>query len=107
MGQALAGAFLKAGHPTTVWNRTTSKAGQLAISTARMLRFSSTDWATFRPPAWVKAARNWVRMSSSISSEASRRTAPTSPGSAFARVSSRHSNARCSPALSQSSDKTF
>ncbi|QGZ52411.1 MULTISPECIES: NAD(P)-dependent oxidoreductase [Streptomyces] len=29
MGQALAGAFLKAGHPTTVWNRTASKADQL------------------------------------------------------------------------------
>ncbi|WP_433331693.1 NAD(P)-dependent oxidoreductase [Spirillospora sp. CA-294931] len=29
MGQALAGAFLKAGHPTTVWNRTASKADAL------------------------------------------------------------------------------
>jgi 3-hydroxyisobutyrate dehydrogenase-like beta-hydroxyacid dehydrogenase len=29
MGQALAGAFLAAGHPTTVWNRTPSKANQL------------------------------------------------------------------------------
>ncbi|TGB15676.1 NAD(P)-binding domain-containing protein [Streptomyces sp. MZ04] len=34
MGQALAGAFLKAGHPTTVWNRTTSKAGQLVADGA-------------------------------------------------------------------------
>jgi 3-hydroxyisobutyrate dehydrogenase-like beta-hydroxyacid dehydrogenase len=35
MGQALAGAFLKAGHPTTVWNRTTSKADQLVAEGAR------------------------------------------------------------------------
>ncbi|MEU2032299.1 NAD(P)-dependent oxidoreductase [Nocardia amamiensis] len=36
MGQALAGAFLKAGHPTTVWNRTTSKADQLVAEGARL-----------------------------------------------------------------------
>ncbi|GGV24982.1 3-hydroxyisobutyrate dehydrogenase [Streptomyces longisporoflavus] len=35
MGQALAGAFLKAGHPTTVWNRTASKAAQLAAAGAQ------------------------------------------------------------------------
>ncbi|GGX61905.1 NAD(P)-dependent oxidoreductase [Streptomyces hiroshimensis] len=29
MGQALAGAFLKAGHPTTVWNRSADKAAAL------------------------------------------------------------------------------
>ncbi|MCC3769959.1 NAD(P)-dependent oxidoreductase [Streptomyces sp. UNOC14_S4] len=29
MGQALAGAFLKAGHPTTVWNRSADKAAEL------------------------------------------------------------------------------
>ncbi|MFB4314867.1 NAD(P)-dependent oxidoreductase [Actinomadura sp. 21ATH] len=29
MGGALAGAFLRAGHPTTVWNRTTAKADDL------------------------------------------------------------------------------
>ncbi|MFF2809400.1 NAD(P)-dependent oxidoreductase [Streptomyces sp. NPDC058000] len=34
MGQALAGAFLKAGHPTTVWNRTASKADQLVAEGA-------------------------------------------------------------------------
>lgn len=34
MGRALAGAFLKAGHPTTVWNRTTSKADQLVAEGA-------------------------------------------------------------------------
>ncbi|MEU6821570.1 NAD(P)-binding domain-containing protein [Streptomyces atriruber] len=35
MGQALAGAFLRAGHPTTVWNRTASKADQLVAEGAR------------------------------------------------------------------------
>jgi 3-hydroxyisobutyrate dehydrogenase-like beta-hydroxyacid dehydrogenase len=34
MGQALAGAFLKAGHPTTVWNRTAAKAGRLVAEGA-------------------------------------------------------------------------
>ncbi|GGT04952.1 3-hydroxyisobutyrate dehydrogenase [Streptomyces kurssanovii] len=34
MGQALAGAFLKAGHPTTVWNRTAAKADQLVADGA-------------------------------------------------------------------------
>ncbi|MGW5642602.1 NAD(P)-dependent oxidoreductase [Saccharopolyspora sp. NPDC003752] len=36
MGQALAGAFLKAGHPTTVWNRTTAKANRLVAAGARL-----------------------------------------------------------------------
>ncbi|MGW6273977.1 NAD(P)-dependent oxidoreductase [Streptomyces sp. NPDC055060] len=36
MGQALAGAFLKAGHPTTVWNRTASKADQLIARGAQL-----------------------------------------------------------------------
>ncbi|MER6349768.1 NAD(P)-dependent oxidoreductase [Streptomyces sp. NPDC001595] len=36
MGQALASAFLKAGHPTTVWNRTVSKADQLVAQGARL-----------------------------------------------------------------------
>ncbi|WP_059010502.1 NAD(P)-dependent oxidoreductase [Streptomyces specialis] len=36
MGQALAGAFLKAGHPTTVRNRTPSKADQLVARGARL-----------------------------------------------------------------------
>ncbi|WP_433469468.1 NAD(P)-dependent oxidoreductase [Spirillospora sp. CA-128828] len=35
MGQALAGAFLKAGYPTTVWNRTASKADRLVAEGAR------------------------------------------------------------------------
>ncbi|MBF6470639.1 MULTISPECIES: NAD(P)-dependent oxidoreductase [Nocardia] len=36
MGRALAGAFLRAGHPTTVWNRTTAKADQLMTEGARL-----------------------------------------------------------------------
>lgn len=36
MGRALAGAFLKAGHPTTVWNRTTAKADPLVAEGARL-----------------------------------------------------------------------
>ncbi|MFD1545615.1 NAD(P)-dependent oxidoreductase [Nonomuraea guangzhouensis] len=36
MGRALAGAFLKAGHPTTVWNRTTSRADHLVAEGARL-----------------------------------------------------------------------
>ncbi|MEV7195934.1 NAD(P)-binding domain-containing protein [Streptomyces sp. NPDC093510] len=36
MGQALAAAFLRAGHPTTVWNRTAAKAGQLVADGARL-----------------------------------------------------------------------
>ncbi|MEY7972117.1 NAD(P)-dependent oxidoreductase [Saccharomonospora xinjiangensis] len=35
MGQALAGAFLKAGHPVTVWNRTASKADRLVAEGAQ------------------------------------------------------------------------
>ncbi|MEV3921430.1 NAD(P)-dependent oxidoreductase [Actinomadura coerulea] len=35
MGQALAGTFLKAGHPVTVWNRTASKADPLLDAGAR------------------------------------------------------------------------
>ncbi|KDN72787.1 6-phosphogluconate dehydrogenase [Streptomyces olindensis] len=36
MGQALAAAFLRAGHPTTVWNRTASKADRLVAEGARL-----------------------------------------------------------------------
>ncbi|MFF5917377.1 NAD(P)-dependent oxidoreductase [Streptomyces flavochromogenes] len=36
MGQALAGAFLGAGHPTTVWNRTRSKAAALVAAGAHL-----------------------------------------------------------------------
>ncbi|WP_435971796.1 NAD(P)-dependent oxidoreductase [Streptomyces sp. Qhu_M48] len=36
MGQALAAAFLKAGHPTTVWNRSAAKADALVAQGARL-----------------------------------------------------------------------
>ncbi|MFH8900594.1 NAD(P)-dependent oxidoreductase [Streptomyces coeruleorubidus] len=36
MGSALAGAFLRAGHPTTVWNRTTAKADDLVARGATL-----------------------------------------------------------------------
>ncbi|WP_410657811.1 NAD(P)-dependent oxidoreductase [Amycolatopsis sp. lyj-112] len=36
MGRALAAAFLNAGHPTTVWNRTPAKADQLVDEGARL-----------------------------------------------------------------------
>ncbi|GAA5082099.1 3-hydroxyisobutyrate dehydrogenase-like beta-hydroxyacid dehydrogenase [Thermocatellispora tengchongensis] len=36
MGQALAGAFLRAGHPVTVWNRTPAKAEPLVEQGARL-----------------------------------------------------------------------
>jgi 3-hydroxyisobutyrate dehydrogenase-like beta-hydroxyacid dehydrogenase len=36
MGQALAGAFLRGGHPTTVWNRSAGKAEQLAAQGATL-----------------------------------------------------------------------
>lgn len=36
MGQALAGAFLRNGYPTTVWNRTAAKADQLVADGARL-----------------------------------------------------------------------
>ena len=35
MGQALAGAFLRGGHPTTVWNRTAARAEQLVTEGAK------------------------------------------------------------------------
>jgi 3-hydroxyisobutyrate dehydrogenase-like beta-hydroxyacid dehydrogenase len=36
MGRSLARAFLRAGHPVTVWNRTSSKAAQLVADGARL-----------------------------------------------------------------------
>ncbi|MEU7740949.1 NAD(P)-binding domain-containing protein [Nonomuraea sp. NPDC049158] len=36
MGQALAGAFLRAGYPTTVWNRTAAKAEHLVAQGAKL-----------------------------------------------------------------------
>ncbi|MEU3818902.1 MULTISPECIES: NAD(P)-binding domain-containing protein [unclassified Streptomyces] len=48
MGQALAGAFLRAGHPTTVWNRTAAKADAL-VSEGAALAPSARDALTAGP----------------------------------------------------------
>ncbi|MFC7468445.1 NAD(P)-binding domain-containing protein [Actinomadura keratinilytica] len=50
MGGALAAAFLAAGHPTTVWNRSPGKADALVVRGAR--RAGSVAEA-------VAAARSW------------------------------------------------
>lgn len=51
MGQALAGAFLRDGYPTTVWNRTPAKAGQLVAQGARLA--ASVDDAVAASPLVV------------------------------------------------------
>ncbi|MFB5265314.1 NAD(P)-dependent oxidoreductase [Paenibacillus enshidis] len=48
MGQALAGAFLKAGHPTTVWNRSAGKAAALTAQGA-ILAESAADAVAASP----------------------------------------------------------
>ncbi|PAZ14258.1 6-phosphogluconate dehydrogenase [Streptomyces sp. SA15] len=48
MGQALAGAFLRGGHPTTVWNRTKARAEPLVAQGAR-LADSAADAVTATP----------------------------------------------------------
>lgn len=51
MGQALAGAFLRNGHPTTVWNRTATKAEQLVAQGAKLA--DSADDAVSASPLVV------------------------------------------------------
>ncbi|MGN9843603.1 NAD(P)-dependent oxidoreductase [Nonomuraea sp. H19] len=87
MGKALAAAFVKAGHPTTVWNRTPGKADELiaqgavlAPSAADALRASSlvvvclTDAAAVRqtlgPHRADLAGRTLVNLTSGTSDEA-------------------------------------
>lgn len=48
MGGALAGAFLRAGHPTTVWNRTTAKADDL-VARGATLAGSAADAVAAAP----------------------------------------------------------
>ncbi|MEU9835202.1 NAD(P)-binding domain-containing protein [Streptosporangium sp. NPDC048047] len=48
MGQALAGAFLAAGHPTTVWNRTASRAEPL-VARGAVLAATAADAAAASP----------------------------------------------------------
>lgn len=45
MGGALAGAFLRAGHPTTVWNRTTAKADGLVARGATLAESPAAEIA--------------------------------------------------------------
>lgn len=87
MGRALAAAFLKAGHPTTVWNRTPGKAADLvaqgavlAPSVADALRASPLvvvclgDTAavreTIRPHRAELAGRAFVNLTSGTADEA-------------------------------------
>ncbi|MFD0476016.1 NAD(P)-binding domain-containing protein [Nonomuraea thailandensis] len=48
MGTALAGAFTRAGHPTTVWNRTAAKAAPLVAVGPRTRGPSGTRWRRAR-----------------------------------------------------------
>lgn len=48
MGRALAGAFLKAGHPTTVWNRSAGKADSL-VSQGACLAGTAAEAAQASP----------------------------------------------------------
>lgn len=87
MGKALATTFLKAGHPTTVWNRTSAKAEDLAAQGAAVaptvvdaIRASSltvvclTDFAAVRdtigPHRAELAGRTLVNLTSGTSGEA-------------------------------------
>lgn len=87
MGQALAGAFLAAGHPTTVWNRSAAKAEQLVArgatlaASAREAAMASplvvvcvTDYGAARelldPLGDVLAARVLVNLTSGTSTQA-------------------------------------
>ncbi|WP_412079573.1 NAD(P)-dependent oxidoreductase (plasmid) [Streptomyces xanthophaeus] len=95
MGKALATAFLKAGHPTTVWNRTSAKAEDLAALGASVaptvgdaIRASSltivclTDFAAVRdtigPHRAELAGRTLVNLTSGTSGEARETAAWTS-----------------------------
>nr|8JYT_A Chain A, ancestra imine reductase [synthetic construct]8JYT_B Chain B, ancestra imine reductase [synthetic construct]8JYT_C Chain C, ancestra imine reductase [synthetic construct]8JYT_D Chain D, ancestra imine reductase [synthetic construct] len=81
MGQAMAGAFLAAGHPVTVWNRTPSKADALvaqgavraatvaeALAASELVVLSLTDYdamyAILEPAADALAGRVLVNLSS-------------------------------------------
>ncbi|MFE7665789.1 NAD(P)-dependent oxidoreductase [Streptomyces celluloflavus] len=81
MGQAMAGAFLAAGHPVTVWNRTASKADELvargavrartvaeALAAHELVVLSMTDYdachAVLAPAAGVLSGRTLVNLTS-------------------------------------------
>ncbi|MEU5976108.1 NAD(P)-binding domain-containing protein [Streptomyces sp. NPDC047315] len=91
MGRALAGAFLAAGHPTTVWNRTPGKEGDLVergavvaasaeeavraggLTVVCLLDYDASD-AVLEPLADALAGRTLVNVTSDVP-ERSRRTA--------------------------------
>ncbi|MBN3932603.1 NAD(P)-dependent oxidoreductase [Streptomyces verrucosisporus] len=60
MGQALAAAFLKAGHPTTVWNRTASKADQLVTEGA--VRADSVSDAVAASPLVIVCVTDYTAL---------------------------------------------
>ncbi|MBE1491485.1 NAD(P)-dependent oxidoreductase [Plantactinospora soyae] len=60
MGQALAGAFLRAGHPTTVWNRTAAKAEDLVAQGATLA--GSVGDAVAASPLVVVCVSNYEAM---------------------------------------------
>jgi 3-hydroxyisobutyrate dehydrogenase-like beta-hydroxyacid dehydrogenase len=92
MGQALAGAFLRAGHPTTVWNRTAAKADALVARGARhassvaaavtaspltivCVLHDDAAGAILEPAAAALAGRTVVNLTSSAPAQARRRAA--------------------------------
>lgn len=87
MGQALAGAFLKNGHPTTVWNRSSAKADGLvaqgavlapsvqdAVETGTLVVICVSDYDAVHelldPLEGALAGRTLVNMTSASSSQA-------------------------------------
>ncbi|MEU3984579.1 NAD(P)-binding domain-containing protein [Streptomyces sp. NPDC026672] len=96
MGQALAGAFLKAGHPTTVWNRSADKAAGLveqgavlaasageAVEASSLVVVCVTDYdvvrSLLRPLAAELVGRTIVNLTSG-DSETARDTATWAAG---------------------------
>ncbi len=87
MGRALAGAFLKDGHPTTVWNRSAAKSDQLvaagatlaatvreAVSAGPLVIICLTDYAAVRelldPIGYELAGRVVINLTSGTSQQA-------------------------------------
>jgi 3-hydroxyisobutyrate dehydrogenase-like beta-hydroxyacid dehydrogenase len=87
MGQALAAAFLKNGHPTTVWNRSSTKAGELvangavlapsvkdAVETSPLVVICVSDYDAVHelldPLEGSLAGRTLINMTSASSSQA-------------------------------------
>ncbi len=67
MGSALAGAFLKGGHPTTVWNRSADKADSLVARGA--IRAASVTDAVAASPLVVLCALDYAAVRGILDSE--------------------------------------